>query len=301
MTHGTGQLQGFREDRRNMTKTVKPLYYGAFGSYAPSYDSTFANLTKEESDLVYHTYGDETAVQYAESILDFSKDCDYTLTMVDNLLDLLTSGEHKRTKKILDDHRKLREEEEKIRMLMENKSKPGGEGVDKVDAKVDVNSLKGLGDCGIDVGFLEELEVEAPAPISLTEEQEGIQSRLDQTSMLLQQLQQVQNDRLSLPPPVHLNQVPGPSDGEMQLADRITESLKDLAKKAGPGTVAPVVAIRKAIGVAPPPAPTPAQAEPDVLVPDLESELREFLESEPALSNSPLNDDKTIEEILSES
>jgi hypothetical protein len=46
--------------------TVKPLYYGAFGSYAPSYDSTFANLTKEESDLVYQTYGDETCVQYAE-------------------------------------------------------------------------------------------------------------------------------------------------------------------------------------------------------------------------------------------
>jgi bromodomain-containing protein 7/9 len=36
-------------------------------------------------------------------------------------------------------------------------------------------------------------------------------------------------------------------------------------------------------------------------VPDLESELREFLESEPALSNSPLQDDRTIEEILSES
>lgn len=46
--------------------SVKPLYYGAFGSYAPSYDSTFANLSKEESDLVYQTYGDETAVQYAE-------------------------------------------------------------------------------------------------------------------------------------------------------------------------------------------------------------------------------------------
>lgn len=49
---------------------------------------------------------------------------------------------------------------------------------------------------------------------------------------------------------------------------------------------------------------TSSQAEHDDdvdLVPDLESELREFLESEPALSNSPLHDDKTIEEILSES
>lgn len=49
---------------------VKPLYYGAFGSYAPSYDSTFANLTKEESQLLFQTYGDETAVQYAERYIN---------------------------------------------------------------------------------------------------------------------------------------------------------------------------------------------------------------------------------------
>lgn len=87
---GTGQLQGFKEDRRNIVKSNKPLYYGAFGSYAPSFDSTFANLSKEESELVLQTYGDENAVQYAESILDFTKDCDYTLQMVDSLLDILT-------------------------------------------------------------------------------------------------------------------------------------------------------------------------------------------------------------------
>ena len=36
-------------------------------------------------------------------------------------------------------------------------------------------------------------------------------------------------------------------------------------------------------------------------VPDLESELREFLESDPTLGHSPLHDDKTLEDILSES
>lgn len=93
-------MQGFREDRRNIAKPVKPLYYGAFGSYAPSYDSAFSNLSKEESDLVYQTYGSETAVQYAESILDFAKDNDYTVWLVDSLLDLLTGNEHGRTKKV---------------------------------------------------------------------------------------------------------------------------------------------------------------------------------------------------------
>lgn len=36
-------------------------------------------------------------------------------------------------------------------------------------------------------------------------------------------------------------------------------------------------------------------------VPDLETELREFLESDPTLGQSPLHDDKTLEDILSES
>jgi hypothetical protein len=44
-----------REDRRNLAKGVKPLHYGPFSSYAPSYDGTFATLTKDESHLIYHT------------------------------------------------------------------------------------------------------------------------------------------------------------------------------------------------------------------------------------------------------
>ena len=46
-------LQGFREDRRNVSKPVYPLYYGAYSSHGPTYDSTFSNLTKEETELIY--------------------------------------------------------------------------------------------------------------------------------------------------------------------------------------------------------------------------------------------------------
>lgn len=389
LTHGTGQLQGFREDRRNLAKTVKPLYYGAFGSYAPSYDSTFANLTKEESDLVYQTYGDEACVQYAESILDFSKDCDYTLTMVDNLLDLLTGGEHRKTKRVLEERRKLREEEERIRQLLEGKPvSMQGMSDDKIhsvssfppDIKVDFGALKSLSDIGIDMKFLDVVEQEIQAREEQRAAEEAMQVRLDQTSVLLQKLQQVQSDRLSLTPPAHLSHVAQPSDSEVQLAEKITESLKDMAKKVDPVVIAPVSSLRKAMGILPgtssPASPaevvdaetspveighedgeqrqnsatnttdgitssctngipnaataevssilnesvpsepmveevdvegTSSQAEPEEEagevgeVPDLESELREFLESEPALSNSPLQDDRTIEEILSES
>ncbi len=74
---GTGSVQETREDLRNLAKTMYPLYYGAYSSHAPSFDSTFANLTKEETDLVYQTYFDTVGVQYAESILNFSRNCEY--------------------------------------------------------------------------------------------------------------------------------------------------------------------------------------------------------------------------------
>jgi len=158
LNHGTGALAGFREDRRNMSKPVKPLYYGAFGSYAPSYDSTFSNLTKEETDLVYQTYGDETAVQYAESILDFAKDCDYTLTMVDDLLDILTGGDHRKTKKFIEEKRKLREEEEKIKNILEKPIQDMNRNISSLDkVKVDIEQLKTLSEFGIDINFLDTL------------------------------------------------------------------------------------------------------------------------------------------------
>lgn len=42
--------------------------YGSFSSFAPQYDSAFANLNKEDSKLVYSSYGDDIGVQYAERL-----------------------------------------------------------------------------------------------------------------------------------------------------------------------------------------------------------------------------------------
>lgn len=125
--------------------------------------------------------------------------------------------------------------------------------------------------------------------------EEAVQSRLDDTSTLIQKLQRVQNDRLSQPLPAHLAHIPGPNEVEIDLAERVTDNLAEMSKRLPPEAIAPVPSIRKALGVA------AIVQEPPVA--DLESELREFLESQPALSvdQSPLHDDKTIEEILSES
>lgn len=208
-----------------------------------------------------------------------------------------------------------------------------------------------------------------------------MQSRLDDTSQMLNRLKQVQHERLSAPPPPHLSNVPKPSEIEVAIADKITDNLTEIAKKLPPSAIAPVEGLRKAMGIAPLGGPEPMEVEPIThnptivaesnllsqananqvppnllptpspipntnllspttsqqtqpisivnanqppiqiqigmahsqtppsllgttetsAVPDLETELREFLESDPTLGHSPLHDDKTLEDILSES
>jgi len=45
---------------------VNYLSYGVFSSYAPIYDSSSSNLSKDDSDLLLATYGDEAGIQYAK-------------------------------------------------------------------------------------------------------------------------------------------------------------------------------------------------------------------------------------------
>lgn len=117
------------------------------------------------------------------------------------------------------------------------------------------------------------------------EDQQQTQAQLNHTGGLLENLQQVQSDRLSTAPPQHLSQVLQPSITEVSLgnltiliehiykiciilvcilfsitiikylfytfisAEKITENLTDLAKRVPPAAIVPVTAIRKAMGV----------------------------------------------------
>lgn len=159
---GTGQLIGFREDRRNLAKPVKPLYYGPFGSYAPSYDSTFSNLSKEESDLVQSTYGEETGVPYAESILDFVRDCDHALHIADDLLNLMTHGEHSAVARILEEKRRIHQqqvmqqiEQEQLQQLQQQQQHQYLQSQQASIEALNLDSLRSLEDLGIDVSFLD--------------------------------------------------------------------------------------------------------------------------------------------------
>lgn len=78
-------------------RTVKSLNYGAFASFAPTFDSRFSTLSAEETQLVLRTYGDASSAEYAESILQFTKDSNYGTTIANGLLDILTNGEHSKS------------------------------------------------------------------------------------------------------------------------------------------------------------------------------------------------------------
>lgn len=70
---------------------------GPFGSNAPTYDASYSALSKEESDVLLTTYGDETAYQYALSFMEFKKDTGILFNRYVNLvLNSLTNNEHEK-------------------------------------------------------------------------------------------------------------------------------------------------------------------------------------------------------------
>lgn len=71
------------------------LENGPFSSNASQYDSPFSSVSKEELDLLTHTYGSEFSAQYAVSLMDYVKDAgELALAYVDRFLSVLTNGEH---------------------------------------------------------------------------------------------------------------------------------------------------------------------------------------------------------------
>ena len=81
------------------------VYYlenGPFSSHAPVYDSSYSNLSKEESDILLSSYGDETGYQYALSLIEFAKGTtpEYN-THINTMLNELSSNEHEKYVKYL--------------------------------------------------------------------------------------------------------------------------------------------------------------------------------------------------------
>ncbi|XP_059524073.1 bromodomain-containing protein 7 isoform X2 [Myotis daubentonii] len=241
---GVNTLQGFKEDKRNKVAPVLYLNYGPYSSYAPHYDSTFANISKDDSDLIYSAYGeDDCDIPSDFSIHEFLATCqDYPYVMADSLLDVLTKGGHSRS--LQESETSSPEDEGQSRTLDAAKEteasevEPAGRvGSGSQDRLAALEAVANLG---------------APVEVFDSEEAEVFQRKLDETTRLLRELQEAQNERLSTRPPPNTICLLGPSYRELHLAEQVTNNLKELAQQVTPGDVVSTYGVRKAMGISVP-------------------------------------------------
>ncbi|XP_032280226.1 bromodomain-containing protein 7 isoform X3 [Phoca vitulina] len=241
---GVNTLQGFKEDKRNKVTPVLYLNYGPYSSYAPHYDSTFANISKDDSDLIYSAYGEDSDLRSDFSIHEFLATCqDYPYVMADSLLDVLTKGGHSRTLQELEtlspeDEGQTRTLDPAKEMEQITEIEPAG----RLDSSNQdrLTALKAVTSFG------------APVEVFDSEEAEMFQRKLDETTRLLRELQEAQNERLSTRPPPNMICLLGPSYREMHLAEQVTNNLKELAQQVTPGDIVSTYGVRKAMGISVP-------------------------------------------------
>ncbi|XP_039331648.1 bromodomain-containing protein 7 isoform X3 [Saimiri boliviensis] len=217
------------------------LNYGPYSSYAPHYDSTFANISKDDSDLIYSTYGEDSDLPSDFSIHEFlATSQDYPYVMADSLLDVLTKGGHSRTLQELE--MSSPEDEGHTRTLdtakeMEQITEIEPAGCLDSSTQDRLIALKAVTNFGI------------PIEVFDSEEAEVFQKKLDETTRLLRELQEAQNERLSTRPPPNMICLLGPSYREMHLAEQVTNNLKELAQQVTPGDIVSTYGVRKAMGI----------------------------------------------------
>jgi len=222
--NGSASLQGFKEDRRNAAKPMYPIFYpGGYSSHGPTYDSTFANLTAQDSKLVA-PYFDFRNLENQELIRNVCGE-DYSERFVDHLLDLFNGKEI-----------------EEVNQKDNKKAKT-------VDEVVDFEYLATLEADGIDMSFLSTLQVHYETRQEPEMDGLSIEQQLELTAQLIQNLQSAQNKRLSAPPP--------PSQRESALASRLVSGLALLSGQASPGNLATTPQLRRAMGVSVPPSEIP--------------------------------------------
>ncbi|XP_056600564.1 bromodomain-containing protein 7 isoform X1 [Triplophysa dalaica] len=231
---GINTLQGFKEDKRNMVTPVTYMNYGPFSSHAPTYDSSFSNISKEDSDLIYSFYGEDSSEPGYESIADYLvKSEEHMSRLADNMLDALTGGEHSRQlKETESDNLQSEEPAEKAVVT-------GDEVVGLEPNSRNVNALSSVLGSNIDL-----------LPESFdSEEAEHFQQKLDETTVLLRELQKAQKERLSAKQPPNIICLLAPTAKELELAEKVTGNLTQLTSQVTPSEVCSVYGIRKAMGI----------------------------------------------------
>uniref|UniRef100_A0AC34Q839 Bromo domain-containing protein n=1 Tax=Panagrolaimus sp. JU765 TaxID=591449 RepID=A0AC34Q839_9BILA len=213
------------------------LSYEPFASFAPQYDSTWATLSKRDSDLLINTYGDKEnaagVMQLRQMVMDAGG---HYLPIFDGMLNALTDGEHSKIMEALQMNEKDFE-----KFMEEENNKPTSPNMMR-QLLDEVSTLKNL---GIDTSFAEEIKTE----MNLTEKPSA-EELIARNGLYINDLQYLQNQRYSRIV-TNLADVPEPTETEIQLTQQITQNFTQqvIEYAVQPQQLVSTNAIHNAIGI----------------------------------------------------
>ncbi|KAM9106137.1 bromodomain-containing protein 9 isoform 3-T6 [Megaptera novaeangliae] len=174
---------GFREERRSRVTFLS----GASTALSTHNNSVFGDLKCDEVELLYSAYGDETGVQCALSLQEFVKDAgSYSKKLVDDLLDQITGGDHSR-----------------LLFQLRQVGDPLGDG----GSTLDFMAMKSYSDVSLDISVLGCL-----GKVKKELDHDDGHLSLDETTKLLQDLQEAQVERGGSRPSSNLSSLSNASD-----------------------------------------------------------------------------------------
>uniref|UniRef100_A0A0N4ZMH1 Bromo domain-containing protein n=1 Tax=Parastrongyloides trichosuri TaxID=131310 RepID=A0A0N4ZMH1_PARTI len=213
--------------------------YGPFTTFAPQYDSTWASMTKKDSDMFYNCYGSRENTGFAFQMMNTIKDCDDSyIKIVNDMLDDITNGEHSKAMEEFKNVDNDDSDEEEISKYDVYKNVP--------DDKL-LDNILTLENVGVDCGMLKELKDLIGVKPYVYSTPEDLQR---QGNLYLNDLNYLQNQRLSLKPPVTLSHGITPSQAEINLAEKVVDNLNtQINEYAKPQDLVQPQAIHNALSI----------------------------------------------------
>uniref|UniRef100_A0A2K5RAP3 Bromodomain-containing protein 9 n=1 Tax=Cebus imitator TaxID=2715852 RepID=A0A2K5RAP3_CEBIM len=188
---------GFKDERRNKVTFLS----SATTALSMQNNSVFGDLKSDEMELLYSAYGDETGVQCALSLQEFVKDAgSYSKKVVDDLLDQITGGDHSRTLFQLKQRRN-------VPMKPPDEAKVGDALGDSGGSVLDFMSMKSYPDVSLDISVLSSL-----GKVKKELDPDDSHLNLDETTKLLQDLQEAQAERGGSRPSSNLSSLSNASE-----------------------------------------------------------------------------------------
>ncbi|KAM6449327.1 bromodomain-containing protein 9 isoform 5-T5 [Liasis olivaceus] len=212
---------GFKDERRHKVTFLS----SANTMVSVQNHSIFHDLKVDEMELLYSAYGDETGIQCALSLQEFVKDSgSYSKKIVDDLLDQITGGDHSKSVYQLKQRRNipmkppddlkvpsvLIKEEHKLCNTCPDDSKQSmiGEAIgDNSSSVLDFLSMKTYSDMSLDISMLSSL-----GKVKKEFDHDDNHLHLDETTKLLQDLHEVQTDRIGSRPSSNLSSLSNASE-----------------------------------------------------------------------------------------